>query len=103
MKVKAVFYLPVRDNDGRSLLAEIEEVREQLFVWFDGWTRLGFVTGGYRMADNSEAMDVSAAYMVIIDDSQIGDLEEMLREFKRQTLQEAIYLEIQHDLDVRFL
>ncbi len=102
-QVKAVFYLPIHDNDGRDLSAECEAVRRELFWQFDGWTHLGLVTGDFRMADNSEAIDVSRAYAVLLDESEISDLEGILTDFKSQTTQEAIYLEIQHNVDVRFL
>ena len=34
---------------------------------------------------------------------QVPELEQVLRDFKSRTLQEAIYLEIQRDVDVRFM
>ncbi|MBW3596105.1 MAG: hypothetical protein KY475_02390 [Planctomycetes bacterium] len=55
------------------------------------------------MADGSQAIDESAAYLVVLQENEIPDLEDVLREFKSKTLQEAIYLEIQRDVEVRFL
>jgi len=55
------------------------------------------------MADGSRSADVSGAYVVVLDDSRIPELEEVLLKFKGQTLQEAIYLEIQRDVEIRFL
>jgi hypothetical protein len=101
--VKAVFYLPLRDNDGRDLTAEAEAVKVELFVRFSGWTFLGYVKGAFRMTDGSQSLDESAAYMVVLDDGRLGELEQVLREFKQKTLQEAIYLEIHRDIDVRFI
>src|SRR4051794_15711144 len=102
-KVKALFYLPLKDNDGRDLTAETEEVRTELYIRFVGWTFLGYVKGAYRMADGTQALDESGAYMVILDESRLPELEQILRDFKAKTLQEAIYLEIQRDVDVRFI
>lgn len=102
-KVKALFYLPLKDNDGRDLGVEIEDVRTELYVRFVGWTFFGYVKGAYRMADGSQALDESGAYVVVLDETRIPELEQILRDFKGKTLQEAIYLEIQRDVDVRLL
>src|SRR5437764_10066025 len=102
-RVKALFYIPFRDNDGRDLAEEIEELRSELYLRFVGWTFLGYVKGAYRMADGTQALEESGAYMVILDEARLPELEQVLRDFKSKTLQEAIYLEIQRDVDVRFI
>jgi hypothetical protein len=102
-RVKALFYIPLKDNDGRDLSIETEELRVELYVRFVGWTFLGYVKGAFRMADGSQALDESGAYVVILDESRLPELEQVLRDFKSKTLQEAIYLEIQRDVDVRLL
>lgn len=101
--VKAVFFVPLRDNDGRDLVAEIDEMEAELFVQFAGWTFQGYVKGAFQMADGSRSLDESAAYAVVLDEQAIGDLEQILREFKGKTKQEAIYLEIHRDIDIRFI
>src|SRR5262245_55126546 len=102
-KVKVVFYLPLKDNDGRVLAAEIKEVEAELFVHFVGWTFLGYIKGAYRMADQTCALDESGAYTVALDESRIGEVEQILRDFKTKTKQEAIYLEIQSAIEIRFI
>lgn len=101
--VKALFYVPVNDNDGRSLASEIAELEVELFLKFGGWTCLGSSRGAYRMADGSRSLDENLSYMVILDDSRIPEVEEVLRSFRNKTKQEAIYLEIQTSIDVRFV
>jgi hypothetical protein len=101
--VKAIFLLPVEDNDGTDLTGAIEEVRKGVFKLFDGWTSEGSVSGGFRMADGSEKIDVCAKYYVILDDSRLGELEQVLLDFKAKTRQEAIYLEIQRSVEVRLI
>ena len=103
MKIKAVFYLPIEDNNGRDLRVEIAEVEDTLFALFDGYTLLGHVQGAFRMADSSQSLDTHAAYMVVLDSSRLAKLEEILLNFKSSTLQESIYLEIQKDVEIRFL
>ena len=102
-KVKALFYLPLRDSDGRPLIAEIDDLEAELYVHFVGWTFLGYVKGVYRMTDGTLARDESAAYSVALDENRVDELEKLLRKFKGQTLQEAIYLEIQREVDIRFI
>ena len=60
-QVRAVFYLPLRDNDGRDLTAEAEAAKTELFVLFSGWTFLGYVKGAFRMSDGSQSLDETAA------------------------------------------
>ena len=55
------------------------------------------------MAEGTQALDESAAYVLILDESRIPELEHLLRDFKRKTLQEAIYLEIHRDVDIRLI
>jgi hypothetical protein len=55
------------------------------------------------MADGARALDESASYSVVLDESRVPELEQVLREFKRKTLQEVIYLEMLWDIEVRFI
>ena len=102
-EVKTLFYLPLRDTDGRDLAVEIEDLETELYVHFAGWTFQGYVKGAYRMSDGTQAVDESAAYVVVLEETRIPELEQLLKDFKSRTLQEAIYLEIHRDIDVRFL
>jgi hypothetical protein len=47
--------------------------------------------------------DESAAYIIVADETLIDRLEDLLRDFKAKTSQDTIYLEIQRDVEVRFL
>jgi hypothetical protein len=102
-QVKLLFYLPLRDNDGRELQAEIEEIELELIHRFDGWTLLGMVKGMWMMADKTPVHDESNAYSLVTDDGRIAEVEAILRAFKAKTTQEAIYFEVQYNTDVRFL
>lgn len=48
--VRVLFYLPLADNDGRDLGAEIDAVRKELWVRFSAYTFEGRVEGTYLMA-----------------------------------------------------
>jgi hypothetical protein len=58
-EVKAIFYLPVKDNDGRDLADEIEDLISKIFERFEGWTFEGCVSGAFRMSDGTQKTDVS--------------------------------------------
>ena len=102
-QVKAVFYLPIVDNDGRDLTAERDEVEDALFLRIDGWTKLGVVQGTYRMAEGTRAVDDHYAFAVLCDDTRLWIIEEVLQEFKAKTTQEAICLEVQYNVEARFI
>jgi hypothetical protein len=101
--VKATFLLPVKDNDGRNLLAEIHETQDSVWNRFKAFTHEGEVTGAYLMADGRQATDLHKKYTLLLDESQLGALVELLRGFKAKTTQEAIYLEILHAVEVRMI
>jgi hypothetical protein len=99
-KVKAVFYLPLVDNDGQELADDIGRLEIELYLRFVGWTFLGYVKGAFQMRDGSQSLDESAAYSIVLEERRVDELEALLLGFKQQTKQEAIYLEIQRDIDV---
>ena len=101
--VKAVFLLPIRDNDGRPLGIEIGAAIDEVFEAFGGWTFEGTVSGAFRMADGTQKRDECAKYTVVLDGRRLRALERILRRFKTKTLQEAIYLEILRNVDFRLL
>ena len=101
--VKAMFFLPIQDNDGRDLAEEIEDTLDRVYSQFGAWTWQGNVRGTFRMADGSRSDDTNAAYMIFLDEDRISELEQVLRDFKARTTQEAILLEIQRDVELRLI
>jgi len=101
--VKATFLLPVRDNDGRDLLPEIRRVRRGLWGRFHAYTIDGQAEGVYQMADGTQASDIHMKISLILDDSRLGEIEEVLLDFKTKTTQETIYLEIVRDVELRLV
>lgn len=102
-EVKATFYLPVRDNDGRDLSTEVDRVEDRLFDSFGTWTRVGLFKGAWRMKSGERKLDTSVVYTVIIDEGELPQLREILQEYKSSTTQEVILLELVHDVDVELL
>lgn len=101
--VKATFFLPLRDNDNRDLSREISEVEDECFLAFGAWTLAGLFKGVWRMESGEQRIDTSAAYMLVVPEDQLDELVEILRQFKAKTTQEAIYLEVEHDVDLRLV
>ncbi len=101
--VKATFFLPLRDNDNRDLNSEIGEVEDECFLAFGAWTLAGHFKGVWRMEGGEQRIDTSAAYMLVLPAEQLEELVEILGRFKAKTRQEAIYLEVEHDVDLRLI
>jgi hypothetical protein len=85
------------------LIVEKDDLEMELFVRFVGWTFLGIVQGAYRMKDGARAIDEHRAYAIIMDESRLPEVEEVLRLFKAKTTQEAIYLEVQYHVVLRLV
>lgn len=48
-------------------------------------------------------IDEHRAYSIILEESRIPEVEEVLREFKAKTTQEAIYLEVQYHVIMKLV
>ncbi len=101
--VKATFFLPLTDNDGRSLEAEIAAVEDECFLAFGAWTLSGYFKGAWRSDTGERQLDTSAAYTVLLPAERVPELEAILRRFKARTTQVAIYLELVQEIDLRYL
>src|SRR4051794_10467767 len=99
--VKVAFFVPIKDNDGRPLQAEIDDLEMELITIFVGWTFQRYVRGYYRKMDGTRCMDVNASYFIALDESRINELENILHSFLSKTLQEALYLEIHDKVEIR--
>ena len=102
-QVKATFLLPVQSNEGRALAEELEEVERACFIAFGAFTFSGYIKGTWRMETGERKQDTSALYWIIMDETDLPQLEKILMHFKKRVGQEAIYLEIERHVDVRFL
>ncbi len=102
-QIKATFLLPLKDNEGRDLAEEIGEAEAACFIALGAFTFSGYVKGTWRMETGERQQDTSALYWVVMDEKKLPELERILRHFKARANQEAIYLEIEHHVDVRFL
>lgn len=90
--VKAIFYVPLWDNDGASLRNKIDNLEFVLYAHFVGWTKHGIATGAFQMSDGSRSDDTHLVFYVTLDEMRLDELKEILLAFKRTTAQESIYL-----------
>ena len=102
-KLKAVFFLPLLDNDGRDLSQEISDLEFEMFATFVAFTRSGLVTGAYLMADGRRMDDELWSYFVVFEENRIPELRDIIARFKAQTTQEWIYFELQYNTFVDFV
>jgi hypothetical protein len=100
--VKATFYLPLKDNDGRDLTPEILTVEDECFTAFGAWTQVGYFKGAWRMESGLRQVDTHAVYTIVLTKAQLPELVAILQRFKTNTTQEAIYLEI-GPVTIRFI
>ena len=102
-QVKATFLLPLKDNEGQDLAEAIGEAEAACFIAFGAFTFSGYVKGTWKMETGERQQDTSALYWIVMDEQKLPELEAILRRFKARANQEAMYLEIEHRVDVRFL
>ncbi len=55
------------------------------------------------LENGDRKQDTSALYWIVMDEKRLPEREEILLRFKARAAQGAIYLGIEHHLDVRFL
>ncbi len=60
--VKAIFYVPLWDNDGSNLRSKIDDLEFVLFAHFVGWTKHGIATGAFQMSDSSRSEDTHIVF-----------------------------------------
>ena len=86
--VKATFFLPVRDNDGRSLRAGIQSVEDSLLFALKGYTRTKRLGGEIDPSDATPVGKQYLGYWVWIDEEKLDRLKEILLNFEPGSLQQ---------------
>ncbi len=103
-RTPVAFLVPVQDNDGASLEHEIRELEQELFAEFGGFSQEGRVRGAWQMASGERVDDVSIRYVVAVEGPEgLQRLLSVLDAFKSRTRQEALYVEIRRNVEVRII
>src|SRR6266480_1515108 len=101
---EAIVLIPLTYNDGtRVSRATLESIRDDLFLAFAGWTIEGTVTGAYLMHQTGRRrVEKLQKGSVVLEASQISELEEMVARWGAMLGQEAMLLKIS-DFAVKFI
>ena len=92
---EAIVLIPLTYNDGTRVPREIlESIREELFVAFHGWTLEGTVKGAYRMRTGEKRVEELQRIAVILDESQLPELEAIVGRWGARLGQETMLLKV---------
>ncbi len=100
---RLLILIPLTYNDGTTVpLGLLEAIRDELFVAFHGWTIEGTVKGAYRMRSGRKQVEDLQKVSVILDESQLPELEAMVARWGARLGQEAMLLKVS-DFVVKFI
>lgn len=93
---KVTLLIPLTFNDGSAVPAEtLNAMREEIFVAFNGWTVGGEVEGAYRMRQTGQKqVDRLLEVWVIVEETALPQLRQMVADFGARLGQESMYFEI---------
>jgi hypothetical protein len=100
---EAIVLIPLTYNDGTRVPRKLlKAIRREIFVTFHGWTVEGMVKGAYRMRTGEKRVEELQKIAVILDESQLPELEAMVGRWGAQLGQETMLLKIA-DFVVKFV
>lgn len=92
---EAIVLIPLTYNDATEVPREVlEAIFDELYLAFHGWTIEGTVKGAYRMLTGQKRVEDLLKVSVILDKTQVPDLEAMVSRWGAQLGQEAMLLKI---------
>jgi hypothetical protein len=100
---EAIVQIPLTYNDGSQVPeGAIETMQEQIYAAFGGWTIEGTVQGAYRMQSGEKRVEHSLKVSIIMDESEIDELEAMVAGWCGELGEETMLLKIT-DFVVKFV
>jgi hypothetical protein len=100
---EAIVLIPLTYNDGTRISREtLRSIQEEIFVAFHGWTIEGTVKGAYRMLTGQKRVEDLLKVSVVLDESQISDLEKMVARWCARLGQETMLMKIA-DFVIKFI
>jgi hypothetical protein len=92
---EAITLIPLTYNDGSEIPVEkLSDIRDQIFLAFEGWTQEGIVEGAYSMASGEKRVEQSLKLSIILKESDVPTLSKMASEWASELGQEAILIKI---------
>jgi hypothetical protein len=100
---EAIVLIPLTYNDGTEIPREtIESISDEVYVAFNGWMIKGTVKGAYRMQSGVKRVENLLEVSIVLGESLLPELEEMVGRWAARLGQETILLKIT-DYVVKFV
>lgn len=100
---EAIVLIPLTYNDRTQVPQDVLlNIFEEIYTAFHGWTEEGIVKGAYRMQTGQRQVENLLKVSVILDKSQIPELEAMVARWCARLGQETMLLKIA-DFVVKFV
>src|SRR5207248_2649382 len=88
---EAIVLIPLAYNDGTKIAHDIlKSIYAEAYAKFSGWTLEGKVTGAYRMQTGQRVVEKLQKLSIILPESQLRELEQMVARWAALLLQEVI-------------
>ena len=88
--IKRSIVIPIADNDGRPLTAEIAAIEAELLGLIDGYSVFGSA-GVWRSSDRAIYRDRSVTFIVVADEATDAELVARLPEWAERLRQVVLY------------
>jgi hypothetical protein len=100
---EAIVLIPLTYNDGTKVPQDILlGIFEEIYVAFQGWTNEGTVKGAYRMRSGQKQVEDLLKVSIVLNQSQIPQLEGMVSAWCARLGQETMLLKIA-DYSIKFV
>jgi hypothetical protein len=101
---EAIVLIPLTYNDGTPIPQQtLDDIHEEAYVAFSGWTLEGTVQGAYRMeATGEKQVEYLQKLSVVLPESKISKLEAMIGRWAKMLGQETMLLKVS-DFRVKFI
>ncbi len=91
---RTVFLIPLEDNDGRPFDAKLfRQTQKELLQKYGGF-QVDRVEGQWLGDDGNIYRDKSLRYIICMEEDQVGELKEWLKEIRDRFRQMALWLEV---------
>ena len=100
---EAIVLIPLTYNDGSKVPQDVLlGIFEEIYVAFHGWTNEGTVKGAYQMKTGQKQGEDLLKVSVVMDPSQVPELEAMVSAWCARLGQETMLLKIA-DYTIKFV
>jgi len=100
---EAIVLIPLTYNDGSKVPQDVLlDIFEEIYTAFHGWTEEGTVKGAYRMQSGQKCVEDLLKVSIVLDQSQVPELEAMVSAWCARLGQETMLLKIA-DYTIRFV